>query len=404
MNFIKQIMAFDEYQENDHVISNNASLLWFLLMIENNKKYWAEWFAITNGELLHRMNYISRQSLNKARNELIELGFIEYKKGKRNVPSKYKIKKLYKENSSQLTDVLTDQYTDQDTHMLTDQDTDQLTDEVTYPLTDQVTDVLTDEDTHKDTLPTSNLNMLSEVTSPLTDKDTDLLTDQVTDLLTDQVTQKTDSSLYNKLYINKNKNINKNINKNKTDIPEVEKNNQVNELNGINKEIASFRDEALKKALAENDKLEQEKQNNVDKSTTPSKAKDRKTKKTKKEPLFDKTELMNFFNDHRNRMKKLIKFSDNRVTAVNARIKEYSKEQVREVILKAEQSDFLNGLTGDGSWIANFDWLMKKSNFLKVLEGNYDNPPITQSKNKPKDFLWETALGEGFDGESEVVI
>ena len=39
---------------------------------------------------------------------------------------------------------------------------------------------------------------------------------------------------------------------------------------------------------------------------------------------------------------------------------------------KVEASDFLCGRNGRG-WSANFDWLMKSSNAIKVLEGTYDN-------------------------------
>ena len=39
---------------------------------------------------------------------------------------------------------------------------------------------------------------------------------------------------------------------------------------------------------------------------------------------------------------------------------------------KVEASDFLSGRNGRG-WSANFDWLMKSSNAIKVLEGTYDN-------------------------------
>lgn len=55
---------------------------------------------------------------------------------------------------------------------------------------------------------------------------------------------------------------------------------------------------------------------------------------------------------------------------VRARIKEYGKEAVAQVIRKAADSDFLNG--GTGSFIASFEWILKPNNFLKVLEGNYD--------------------------------
>ena len=62
---------------------------------------------------------------------------------------------------------------------------------------------------------------------------------------------------------------------------------------------------------------------------------------------------------------------------LTARVKEYGKEAVAEMVRKAAQSDFLNGKNRNG-WIATLDWLIKPSNFPKVLEGNYDNKQHTK--------------------------
>lgn len=56
----------------------------------------------------------------------------------------------------------------------------------------------------------------------------------------------------------------------------------------------------------------------------------------------------------------------------------YSFDKIKEVFKKAEASDFLKGSKG---FKANFDWLMKDSNFAKVLDGNYDNKSSKQQKS-----------------------
>ena len=38
-----------------------------------------------------------------------------------------------------------------------------------------------------------------------------------------------------------------------------------------------------------------------------------------------------------------------------------------------DSSDFLSGR--NGAFKASFDWLLKQTNFIKILEGNYDNGP-----------------------------
>lgn len=64
--------------------------------------------------------------------------------------------------------------------------------------------------------------------------------------------------------------------------------------------------------------------------------------------------------------------TDRRKRAVNARIREHGQDAVCEMLKKAGRSCFLAGQNKSG-WVANFDWLFKPNNFVKVLEGNYDN-------------------------------
>jgi uncharacterized protein YdaU (DUF1376 family) len=56
---------------------------------------------------------------------------------------------------------------------------------------------------------------------------------------------------------------------------------------------------------------------------------------------------------------------------VRARIAQYSIDDFTDVFGKVERSPFLRGDTG-GWRGARFDWIIKKGNFQKVLEGNYD--------------------------------
>lgn len=55
---------------------------------------------------------------------------------------------------------------------------------------------------------------------------------------------------------------------------------------------------------------------------------------------------------------------------LKARIAQYSVDDFIEVFGKVERSKFLRGDTG---WRGcGFDWVFKKANFQKILEGNYD--------------------------------
>ena len=73
--------------------------------------------------------------------------------------------------------------------------------------------------------------------------------------------------------------------------------------------------------------------------------------------------------------------SDARKKAIKARLKTFTIEDFRKVFENAEASSFLKGV--DGGWKASFDWLIKESNMLKVLEGNYADKPRRYGRKEP---------------------
>ena len=87
---------------------------------------------------------------------------------------------------------------------------------------------------------------------------------------------------------------------------------------------------------------------------------------------FDK--LADYFNSETKGVFGTIRkpLSDARRGMVRARIKERGKEAFVEMIRKAFESDFLKGQNKNG-WRASFDWLIKPTNFEKVISGNYEN-------------------------------
>lgn len=83
---------------------------------------------------------------------------------------------------------------------------------------------------------------------------------------------------------------------------------------------------------------------------------------------------------------KCTSLSVNRKKAIKARLKTYTIADFKKLFTMAESSDFLKG-KNDRNWNANFDWLLKDSNFAKVLDGNYNNNPVQQPKQSIKDDL-----------------
>ena len=78
---------------------------------------------------------------------------------------------------------------------------------------------------------------------------------------------------------------------------------------------------------------------------------------------------------------KLNQITEKRAKFIKIRLSNFTPEDLFKVIDKAAISDFLNGRVGTRGWIANFDWIFgNESNFIKVLEGRYDN---VSSPSKP---------------------
>ena len=111
--------------------------------------------------------------------------------------------------------------------------------------------------------------------------------------------------------------------------------------------------------------------------------------------------IVSFYHEKCHNLPKVLKITDDRIANINARIKEYSEEDVFKVIEIAATSKFLNGDNEKG-WRASFDWLITKNPFLKVLEGKYTN---ATKINQLKDTRSEEEIKKskqrslGFNGE-----
>ena len=87
---------------------------------------------------------------------------------------------------------------------------------------------------------------------------------------------------------------------------------------------------------------------------------------------------------------RLVKMSDARKKAINARLKTgYTLDDFQTLFKKAEASDFLKG-ANKRNWSATFDWLICDSNMAKVLDGNYDAKGSGSNESEPTNSvrLW----------------
>ena len=109
-----------------------------------------------------------------------------------------------------------------------------------------------------------------------------------------------------------------------------------------------------------------------------------------KEYIHVKNEFSRSYEDIKNKWIKIaheyklsgtqLKITEKRKRVINNLLKEYSAEEVLQAMKKVHTSSFLQGNNKTG-WQISFDWFINKSNFLKVLEGNYDDKVNSEIKN-----------------------
>ena len=87
---------------------------------------------------------------------------------------------------------------------------------------------------------------------------------------------------------------------------------------------------------------------------------------------FDCQEVADAFNETCVSLPRVTKLTDKRKKAIKSILKKHSLAELKNIFKKVEYSSFLNGSSGKWSG-ATFDWLLKESNLIKVIEGNYDD-------------------------------
>ena len=96
------------------------------------------------------------------------------------------------------------------------------------------------------------------------------------------------------------------------------------------------------------------------------------TEKAEKKTRISYQQIVDKYNKICKSLPKVMKLSDARRKAINARLDKFSLEEIISVFEKAEQSNFLKG-ANNRNWKADFDWIMSDRNMAKILEGKYDN-------------------------------
>lgn len=96
-----------------------------------------------------------------------------------------------------------------------------------------------------------------------------------------------------------------------------------------------------------------------------------KENKTKENKTKEK-EVVELYHAICTGLSKIRILTDQRKTTIKARLKEHDIDTIKLVLEKVAASDFCNG-KNDRNWYADFDWIFKPSNFVKILEDKYIN-------------------------------
>ena len=93
---------------------------------------------------------------------------------------------------------------------------------------------------------------------------------------------------------------------------------------------------------------------------------------------IDYNALMDTFNSmFDGKLPKVTSMTDKRKKAVKARAAEHGKNAIMAVFQNVLQSPFLLG-HNDKNWSCDFDWIFRPTNFIKILEGNYNGKSSNQ--------------------------
>ena len=98
LNYLAEILAFEQWLET-HYLPILPQLLWYKMLYLCNRSGWSEWVTVDNLRLMAATQMSREATLIKARDELIKAGLIEYQKGKKGSPNRYRMISIAEKNT-----------------------------------------------------------------------------------------------------------------------------------------------------------------------------------------------------------------------------------------------------------------------------------------------------------------
>ena len=84
--------------------------------------------------------------------------------------------------------------------------------------------------------------------------------------------------------------------------------------------------------------------------------------------------FLEWYNEYCKELSTVRKLTDKRKKGILRLFKDYSQDDIKQVLINVSNSDFLLGKATD--FKANLDWILNDNNFIKILEGRYSNKKV----------------------------
>ncbi len=107
-------------------------------------------------------------------------------------------------------------------------------------------------------------------------------------------------------------------------------------------------------------------------------------KKSKGLVMVNYDDILHDFNTVCFDLPKVQKITEIRKKMIDVIVQNFSLEKIKTVFELTANSKYLNGKKQGNEWKANFDWIFKEKNFLKILEGNYQESEVIIKKQESK--------------------
>ena len=93
---------------------------------------------------------------------------------------------------------------------------------------------------------------------------------------------------------------------------------------------------------------------------------------------FNVDKFMQWYNEYCKELSVIRKLTDKRKKAISQLFKNYSEDDIKQVLINVSNSNFLLGKVTD--FKAGLDWILNENNFIKILEGRYNSKPKTSKQ------------------------